>query len=178
MSRISLFLCIWICSALLPESACAQAATVAAYDSVRVNGITLAYRVLGDGDPLVLLHGFGGTGANWDAVLDELSPHHRLIVPDLRGHGRSTSVSHYLQAFCGSSRSTLIGAVGMTSRPGWRWSLEALSGQEFQLSTRYVFTKAVRGLSCPLGPRSGASAGTGTGPSPGPLVLEHGLIGF
>lgn len=58
---------------------------------VEVNGISMAYRDIGQGAPLVLLHGFMGTGAQWDAVLGEFTGHHRVIVPDLRGHGRSTN---------------------------------------------------------------------------------------
>jgi pimeloyl-ACP methyl ester carboxylesterase len=56
-----------------------------------VDGVSLAYRVVGEGDPLVLLHGFYGTGEDWAAVAGELSISYQLIVPDLRGHGRSTN---------------------------------------------------------------------------------------
>src|SRR5262245_43629736 len=44
-----------------------------------------------DGPPLVLLHGFTGTAALWQAQLDALGAHHRLVVPDLRGHGRGAN---------------------------------------------------------------------------------------
>ena len=45
------------------------------------------------GDPLLLLHGFTGSGADWVHVfdLDTLARRFRLIVPDLRGHGRSNN---------------------------------------------------------------------------------------
>lgn len=64
---------------------------VAVQESVPVNGISMAYRDIGEGEPLVLLHGFMGTGAMWDAILDELASRYRVIVPDLRGHGGSTN---------------------------------------------------------------------------------------
>src|SRR5207248_4146971 len=38
---------------------------------------------------LVLLHGLGVTGAMFDPILPALTPQHHVIVPDLRGHGRS-----------------------------------------------------------------------------------------
>jgi pimeloyl-ACP methyl ester carboxylesterase len=38
---------------------------------------------------LTLLHGIGGAGDSWLPVVDELSRHFRLLVPDLRGHGAS-----------------------------------------------------------------------------------------
>lgn len=43
-----------------------------------------------DGPPLVLLHGFTVTGqVTWGPLLPALGVRHRLIVPDLRGHGRT-----------------------------------------------------------------------------------------
>jgi len=59
--------------------------------SLPINGIDLHYRMLGEGPPLVLLHQFGGCGAIWEPHVDRLSRHYRLIVPDLRGQGRSTN---------------------------------------------------------------------------------------
>jgi pimeloyl-ACP methyl ester carboxylesterase len=45
------------------------------------------------GEPLVLLHGGGGAGANWNLVFKEAPDSFQLIVPDLRGHGHSTNPS-------------------------------------------------------------------------------------
>lgn len=38
---------------------------------------------------LVLLHGFGGSAAQWELILKAFGDHHRCIALDLRGHGRS-----------------------------------------------------------------------------------------
>ncbi|MEQ8330394.1 MAG: alpha/beta fold hydrolase [Longimicrobiales bacterium] len=54
-----------------------------------VNGMSLSYVDIGEGEPLLLLHGFGETGSTWDPILDALRAEHRLIVPDLPGHGYS-----------------------------------------------------------------------------------------
>lgn len=43
----------------------------------------------GEGQPLVLLHGFTQTGASWRPVAEELSQGHEVILPDLPGHGDS-----------------------------------------------------------------------------------------
>ncbi len=56
-----------------------------------VNGIEMYYEIRGEGEPLVLLHGFGGVGANWSLIFKEPPAGYRLVVPDLRGHGRSTN---------------------------------------------------------------------------------------
>ena len=76
-----------------PVQASAQAAPSSAMHSAEINGISLAYRDIASGPPLVLLHGFTGTGADWDAFIPALSAKYRLIVPDLRGHGRSLNPS-------------------------------------------------------------------------------------
>jgi pimeloyl-ACP methyl ester carboxylesterase len=58
-----------------------------------LNGIEMYCQRRGDGEPLVLLHGFTGAGEDWAHLfdLDELARRYQLIVPDLRGHGRSTN---------------------------------------------------------------------------------------
>jgi pimeloyl-ACP methyl ester carboxylesterase len=59
----------------------------------QVNDIEMYYEIRGDGAPLVLLHGGGGVGANWDLVFNSVPEEYRLIIPDLRGHGGSTNPS-------------------------------------------------------------------------------------
>src|SRR5436305_6205400 len=56
-----------------------------------VNGIEMYYETRGEGEPLVLLHGGGGIGANWDLIFKVPPQGYQLIIPDLRGHGRSTN---------------------------------------------------------------------------------------
>jgi pimeloyl-ACP methyl ester carboxylesterase len=60
-----------------------------------VEGMELHYTVQGQGQPLVLLHGFTGAGSDWRHVfdLDALARRYQLIIPDLRGHGRSNNPS-------------------------------------------------------------------------------------
>jgi len=51
------------------------------------------YEIHGAGEPLVLLHGGTGAGVNWGLVFKNAPAGYRLIIPDLRGHGRSTNPS-------------------------------------------------------------------------------------
>lgn len=53
-------------------------------------GVRLHYRDSGSGLPLLLLHAFPLSGAMYDAQLEALSGQARLIIPDMRGFGRST----------------------------------------------------------------------------------------
>ena len=58
----------------------------------------------GQGEKVVLLHGLGGSAANWTEVLDRLVPGHRVLALDLPGHGgsdplpRGASVDDYADA--------------------------------------------------------------------------------
>jgi pimeloyl-ACP methyl ester carboxylesterase len=49
----------------------------------------LRYAIGGVGSPLVLVHGLGGTIENWRSLASSLAERHRVVVPDLPGHGRS-----------------------------------------------------------------------------------------
>jgi 3-oxoadipate enol-lactonase len=57
---------------------------------ISVEGLDLFYELYGAGDPMLLLHGFGGTGrSDWKHQIPVFSQSFRVIVPDLRGHGRT-----------------------------------------------------------------------------------------
>ena len=56
---------------------------------VDVNGKTLALELHGDGTPLVMVHGLGGTGNAFFPQAGLLSRWFKLIRPDLEGSGRS-----------------------------------------------------------------------------------------
>ena len=62
-------------------------------ETTAINGFEMYYEAAGAGEPLVLLHGGGGVGANWGLIFTEPPDGYRTIVPDLRGHGRSTNPS-------------------------------------------------------------------------------------
>jgi pimeloyl-ACP methyl ester carboxylesterase len=61
--------------------------------SINLNGCQIHVDQRGEGKPLLLVHGGLGAGADWRYVFSEDPAGFRLIVPDLRGHGRSTNPS-------------------------------------------------------------------------------------
>jgi pimeloyl-ACP methyl ester carboxylesterase len=62
--------------------------------TVSINGIDMYFEERGNGAPLLLLHGGSGIGADWKHVFTAGDPAgYRVIVPDLRGHGRSTNTA-------------------------------------------------------------------------------------
>ncbi len=53
------------------------------------NTVPLACRSLGSGPPLIVLHGFLGSGRNWQNIARRLAARHRCLLVDLRNHGDS-----------------------------------------------------------------------------------------
>ncbi|MDG4827540.1 alpha/beta fold hydrolase [Asanoa sp. WMMD1127] len=49
----------------------------------------LAYTSAGSGEPLVLVHGLGGSRETWRHLVETLALTHTVITPDLPGHGDS-----------------------------------------------------------------------------------------
>ena len=67
--------------------------TVGSADVAEINDAEIYYEIHGKGDPLLLLHGFSGSGQVFAAFLENYASSYRVILPDLRGHGRSTNPS-------------------------------------------------------------------------------------
>jgi pimeloyl-ACP methyl ester carboxylesterase len=56
---------------------------------VEIHGHRMAYREAGRGSPLLLVHGLAGSSRTWREVLPALAQRHRVVAPDLFGHGAS-----------------------------------------------------------------------------------------
>jgi len=86
-----------------------------------LHGHQVAYRVAGEGQTLILLHGIAGDSRTWLEPMRRLADRYRLVAPDLLGHGDSDKpvgdyslgahacvVRDLLQAL-GIVRATLVG---------------------------------------------------------------------
>jgi pimeloyl-ACP methyl ester carboxylesterase len=60
------------------------------HHTASVNGVRLHYVMGGQGEPLVLLHGFPQTWYSWHKVMPALAERYTVIAPDLRGYGDSS----------------------------------------------------------------------------------------
>jgi pimeloyl-ACP methyl ester carboxylesterase len=60
-----------------------------AIQRVKSGDAEIAYRVLGEGPPVVLLHPFPANHEFWLPVAQALAGRYRVVLPDLRGHGDS-----------------------------------------------------------------------------------------
>jgi pimeloyl-ACP methyl ester carboxylesterase len=56
----------------------------------QVRGLRMYVESLGDGPPLLLLHGGAGNGMQFEKQIPAFAPSYRLIVPDCRAQGRTT----------------------------------------------------------------------------------------
>ncbi len=82
--------------------------------TITVNGCELHYEARGHGEPLLLLHGGMGIGDDWRHVFPSDPPGYRVIVPDLRGHGRSTNPGRaFTIRQCGQDVLALLDDLGV-----------------------------------------------------------------
>lgn len=83
--------------------------------SVTVDGTTMHYVDVGaGGPPVVLLHAFPLHSGMWEPQLEALVPDHRVVVPDLKGFGRSDApddVSAYSMASYADEVAGLLATV-------------------------------------------------------------------
>lgn len=61
-----------------------------AHKTVQIGELQFAYLEGGAGDPLILLHGFGANKDNFTRIARYLTPHYRVIAPDLAGFAESS----------------------------------------------------------------------------------------
>jgi pimeloyl-ACP methyl ester carboxylesterase len=85
---VGLFACLLVFGQALGQTEAPPQGHIAA-----VNGIDMYYEDYGEphGSPLVLLHWFGVSGEIWRPFVPEWEKRYRVIVVDLRGHGRSSN---------------------------------------------------------------------------------------
>jgi pimeloyl-ACP methyl ester carboxylesterase len=55
-----------------------------------VNGIRLHYLIAGEGEPVLLLHGYAQNSHMWRPLMAQLAKSHTVIAPDLRGFGQTS----------------------------------------------------------------------------------------
>ncbi len=60
-------------------------------NTVELNGANIYYEIYGEGEPLLVLHWFMGSTKIYNRWIDVWSEKYQVILPDLRGHGKSTN---------------------------------------------------------------------------------------
>lgn len=70
---------------------------------------------MGEGPPVLLLHGLFGAARNWGGIQKRLAQRHRVIAPDLRNHGESPHASAMDYASMAEDLAGLIAGRGLGS---------------------------------------------------------------
>src|ERR1700686_3301793 len=82
------------------------------------DGVKIHYDIHGNGPALLLTHGFSSTSAMWQGQIAALSQHHKLVLWDMRGHGRSDypgDPAAYSEALTVGDMAALLDEVGAES---------------------------------------------------------------
>src|SRR5258707_7772268 len=82
------------------------------------DGVEIYYEVHGSGPPLLLTHGYSSTSAMWQGQIEALSKHHKLVLWDMRGHGRSdypADPGAYSEALTVADMAALLDEIGAPS---------------------------------------------------------------
>jgi pimeloyl-ACP methyl ester carboxylesterase len=90
---------------------------------IDLNEAALHYEERGKGAPLILIHGGLASSSQWEPIVPELAGGFRVITPDSRGHGRSTSPAGELSyARIADDTAALIAALGLQHPVVGGWS--------------------------------------------------------
>jgi pimeloyl-ACP methyl ester carboxylesterase len=117
-------------------SACMTGMPEEGVKTIDVNGVTLAYRELGSGYPLVLVNGFASTMDTWNPpVLAALAAHFRVIFFDNRGTGYSSASDEpFSIPLFASDTIALMNALGISRAHLLGLSMGSLIAQELVLA--------------------------------------------
>jgi pimeloyl-ACP methyl ester carboxylesterase len=102
--------------------------------AAQVNGASIYYECEGAGPPLLLIHGLGSSGDDWAFQLEDFARHFTLILPDLRGSGRSDKPpGRYSIAQFAADLWALLDTLGVESADILGFSLGGAVAQEMAL---------------------------------------------
>jgi len=107
------------------------------HHKARVNDTTIHYVTAGDGDPVVLLHGWPQTWYMWRDVIPELATEYTVIAPDLPGLGDSgRPVTGYDKRTIATTIRALVADLGFDE--------VALVGHDWGMVVAYAYAAQYR----------------------------------
>ncbi|MBN4083970.1 alpha/beta fold hydrolase [bacterium AH-315-A03] len=96
-----------------------------------INGKELWLETSGEGDPVVMVHGLGGTSTFFDAVATRLASSSQVVVFDLEGHGRSPLAGSLSISGWAEDLGAVLDHVGASSASVVSHSMGTVIAQEF-----------------------------------------------
>lgn len=103
---------------------------------IRVNDIDMAYKIIGNGSPILLINGYSAPLDFWDPTLVErLATNHTVITFDNRGIGNTTSgIKKFSIPQFAEDTSGLMDALNIKKADIIGWSMGGMIAQELVLS--------------------------------------------
>jgi pimeloyl-ACP methyl ester carboxylesterase len=101
------------------------------------DGVRIYYEIHGEGSVILLSHGYSATSEMWRGQIAALSRRHKLVVWDMRGHGRTDypeDPSEYSEAKTVADMAALLDAVGAESATVGGLSLGGYMSLAFHLA--------------------------------------------
>ena len=93
------------------------------HHTISVNGVTIYYETAGEGAPVILLHGNGGSHKDFYTEIQQLTEAgYRVYAPDSRGQGQSSSAEEYHYADMADDVFSLIREWGLEKPALYGWS--------------------------------------------------------
>ena len=82
--------------------------------TLQLNDIDLMVEVLGEGEPLLFIHGLGSSHRDWEAQVEYFSDRYQVIVFDVRGHGQSSKpAGPYSVPLLAADTVSMLNALGI-----------------------------------------------------------------
>jgi pimeloyl-ACP methyl ester carboxylesterase len=143
---------------------------------IPVNGIEIGYKLIGSGEPLVMIMGLGGTMDHWpQEVIEALSKKYQLIIMDNRGMGYTTAndVTFTYKLFADDVIG-LLNVLGVKKANVLGYSMGSTITQELLLEYPERFNKAIIYATSTDGRNVAAAIkGKGMPPDVPPTVLRQ-----
>jgi pimeloyl-ACP methyl ester carboxylesterase len=109
-----------------------------------INGANIYYEDHGEGEPLILLHGAWSSVESFLNQAGEFCAHHRIIIPERRGHGRSAdTIGPYSYAQGAEDTMSLIHELGIEKLHLLGWSAGAIVGLMMAMDDPGLFSSFI-----------------------------------
>jgi len=111
---------------------------------VKANGINICYEILGEGEPLLLIHGFGVTKEEWVGQFIPLSKYFKVIRFDNRNSGKSDHpIDKLTYRMLADDTKALMDTLGIDKAHIVGWSVGGMVAQEFAINYPQMLMKLV-----------------------------------
>ncbi len=103
--------------------------------TIKVGDINIYYEIHGEGEPLLMIEGFGQHSGGWTTLLPAFSKRYRVIIFDNRGTGRSDKPDvPYTIKMMADDACGMLDAIGVDAAHVFGISMGGMIAQEFALN--------------------------------------------